>query len=206
MFWVLVAIGAYLIGSVPSGYLVGRAKGVDLRREGSGNIGATNALRVIGKKWGYVVFGADAFKGWLAVTLARLTAHHFALGPEVPFGVVAAAFVMVGHIFPVWLRFQGGKGIATAAGVMLGLFPIWVFLFGLTVWTTLFFTTRYVSVASIGAAISLPVSSGALMVFGLSDGLRTSVAAIMCLLALWRHAPNVQRLLAGTEKKFEKKA
>jgi glycerol-3-phosphate acyltransferase PlsY len=206
MFWVLVAIGAYLLGSVPSGYLVGRAKGVDLRREGSGNIGATNALRVIGKKWGYFVFGADAFKGWLAVTLARLAAFHFQQGPDVPYGVAAAAFVMVGHIFPVWLRFQGGKGIATAAGVMLALFPIWVFLFGFTVWMGLFFGTRYVSIASIGAAISLPLSSGVLTLFGLCDGLRTTVAAIMCLLALWRHVPNIQRLLAGTEKKFEKKA
>lgn len=204
MSWILVALGAYLIGSFPSGYLAGRARGVDLRKEGSGNIGATNALRVVGKKWGYLVFAADAFKGWLAVILARL-AGGWDAGQAIPFGVVAAIFVMVGHVFPVWLRFQGGKGIATSAGVMLGLFPIWVFLFGLAVWMGLFFGTRYVSVASLGAAVSLPTASAALWAMGHCDGLRTGIAALMCVLAVWRHKPNIQRLLAGTEKKFEKK-
>lgn len=199
MLWILVALGAYLIGSVPSGYLAGKAKGVDLRTQGSGNIGATNALRVIGKKWGYLVFAADAFKGWLAVTLAYWGTNN------VNFGVVAAIFAMVGHIFPVWLGFKGGKGIATSAGVMIALFPIWVFLAGITIWTALFFATRYVSVASIAAAISLPVSSGTLTAFGKCDLLRTGIALVMCLLAIWRHKDNIQRLLAGTEKKFEKK-
>ncbi len=205
MSWFLAALGAYLIGSIPTGYLVGRARGVDLRKEGSGNIGATNALRVVGKKWGYLVFGADAFKGWLAVALARASGLFLDAGPEIPLGVVAAIFVMIGHIFPVWLGFKGGKGIATSAGVMIALYPIWVFIFGLSVWSILFFATRYVSVASIAAAISLPVGSGVLWALGYCDGIRTAIAGTMAVLAIWRHIPNIQRLLAGTEKKFEKK-
>jgi glycerol-3-phosphate acyltransferase PlsY len=90
----LIALGAYLIGSFPSGYLVGRAKGVDLRQEGSGDIGATNALRVLGKKWGYLVFAADIFKGWLSVTLAYAVADHYA--PEQVMGILAALFALVG--------------------------------------------------------------------------------------------------------------
>lgn len=205
MSWIFVALGAYLIGSVPSGYLAGRAKGVDLRKEGSGNIGATNALRVLGKKWGYLVFAADAFKGWLAIMLAWVIAAKWNPDASIALGVLAAALTMIGHIFPVWLGFQGGKGIATSAGVMIGLFPIWVFLFGVTIWLFLFFTTRYVSVASIAAAISLPTSSIVLTLLGQCDWIRSAIAFIMCLLAVWRHVPNIQRLLAGTEKKFEKK-
>jgi glycerol-3-phosphate acyltransferase PlsY len=218
MSWFLVALGAYLLGSIPNGYLVGKAQGVDLRKVGSNNIGATNALRVLGKKWGYFVFAADAFKGWLAVLLAWVIGWEWPEAAKITLGVIAAIFAMIGHIFPVWLGFKGGKGISTSAGVMIALFPIWVFLFGLTVWAVLFFATRYVSVASIGAAISLPVSSGALWALGnilpasisapLSlqcDALRTAIAAAMCVLAVWRHKSNIQRLLAGTEKKFEKK-
>jgi len=208
MLWIVVIaiiLGAYLIGSVPSGYLAGRAKGVDLRVAGSGNIGATNALRVLGKKWGYTVFAVDAFKGWLAVTLALIAGRHFMPEYAIPCGVLAAGFCVAGHNFPVWLGFKGGKGIATSAGIMIGLFPIWVFLIGISLWTVLFFATRYVSIASIAAAISLPTSSFVLLLLGQCDWLRVCIAGILCLLALWRHKPNIERLLAGTEKRFEKK-
>lgn len=203
--WFLVALGAYLLGSIPNGYLAGRAQGVDLRKVGSNNIGATNALRVLGKKWGYLVFAGDAFKGWLAVMLAWVVGWQWDESSKIYLGVIAAIMAMVGHIFPVWLGFKGGKGISTSAGVMIALFPIWVFIFGLAIWGILFFATRYVSVASIAAAISLPVSSGILWAMGQCDAVRTSIAAAMCVLAVWRHKPNIQRLLAGTEKKFEKK-
>jgi len=205
MTWFLVALGAYLLGSIPNGYLAGKAQGVDLRKVGSNNIGATNALRVLGKKWGYLVFAGDAFKGWLAVMLAWIVGWQWDESSKIYLGVIAAIMAMVGHIFPVWLGFKGGKGISTSAGVMIALFPIWVFIFGLGVWGILFFATRYVSVASIAAAISLPVSSGILWGMGQCDAVRTSIAAAMCVLAVWRHKPNIQRLLAGTEKKFEKK-
>jgi len=123
MIYPVAALLAYLLGSMPWGYLAGRINGVDLRREGSGNTGATNALRVLGKKWGYLVFALDALKGVLAVKWSMDLGVYFdATGQEKIYaGVVAAIFVMVGHSYPVWLRFQGGKGIATAAGVMLAL-------------------------------------------------------------------------------------
>jgi glycerol-3-phosphate acyltransferase PlsY len=205
MSWFLAAIGAYLLGSIPNGYLVGKTQGVDLRKVGSNNIGATNALRVLGKKWGYLVFAADALKGWMAVMLAWWIGWEWEETAKISLGVIAAIFAMIGHIFPVWLGFKGGKGISTSAGVMLALFPIWVFLFGLSMWGLFFFTTRYVSVASIAAAVSLPVGSAVLWSMGHCDALRTAIAAAMCVLAVWRHKPNIQRLLAGTEKKFEKK-
>jgi len=200
-----VAIVSYLIGSFPSGYIIGRMNGVDLRKEGSGNIGATNALRVLGKKWGYIVFAADIFKGWLSVTLAYAFANRFAPDQLVIAGVLAGLFSVLGHNFPIWLGFKGGKGIATSAGIMLALFPIWVFLCALVVWVSFFYTTRYVSVASIFAAASLSVSSTVLALFGKCDWLLVPVAFLMTGLAIWRHKSNIERLFAGTEKKFEKR-
>ena len=201
----LVALGAYLIGSIPSGYLAGRAKGIDLRKEGSGNIGATNALRVLGKKWGYLVFAADIFKGWFSVTLAYALANRYAPDQVTAAGILAALFVVVGHNFPVWLGFKGGKGIATSGGIMIALFPIWTFLVAFAVWMALFYGTRYVSVASIAAAISLPVTTWLLALAGKCDWLLVPVAVLMAILATWRHKSNIHRLLAGTEKKFDKK-
>ncbi len=208
MIWIAVlatALIAYLIGSFPSGYLAGRAHGLDLRKEGSGNIGATNALRVLGRRTGYVVFAADIFKGWLAVIVAFVIGAFAAPAQTVPFGVLGAISCVIGHMFPVWLGFQGGKGIATSGGIMLALFPIQVFGFGLAAWLLLFFTTRYVSVASLAAALALPVGGIIMVGFGRCDWLRVAIAAIMCALSVWRHKGNIQRLLAGTEKKFEKK-
>jgi acyl phosphate:glycerol-3-phosphate acyltransferase len=178
---------AYLLGSIPSGFIAGKMCGKDLRKEGSGNIGATNALRVLGKKWGYAVFA------------------NYLPGQEIPLGILAAACTVLGHNFPVWLGFKGGKGIATSGGIMLSLFPPLVFITGFIIWMALFFSTRYVSIASIGAAISMPLSSALLTLTGSSDWLRTSIAVIMCLLAIWRHRSNIQRLRDGTEKRFEKK-
>lgn len=208
MFWIVaicVALGAYFIGSFPSGYIAGKTKGVDIRKEGSGNVGATNALRVLGKKIGYTVFAADIFKGWLGVRAAMWVAGAYAPGHEITFGIIGAFFTVVGHNYPVWLEFKGGKGISTSGGIMLGLFPIEVFCSGLAAWLILFYTTRYVSVASIAAAIALPVSSAVLVFYGKCDWARVTIAALLCILALWRHKPNIERLLAGTEKRFEKK-
>ncbi|CAN5626916.1 glycerol-3-phosphate 1-O-acyltransferase PlsY [soil metagenome] len=209
MVWILfasTALAAYLAGSFPTGYIAGRAKGVDLRKEGSGNIGATNALRVLGKKMGYLVFAGDALKGALGVTLGFLIAAQLDPSRHTQAGVLAAIFTVIGHNYPVWLNFQGGKGISTSAGIMIALFPIWVFLSGLVAWMALFFATRYVSVASIAASIALPASSAVLLMMGRCDPLLVVVATAMCLLALYRHKENIQRLLAGTEKKFEKKS
>ena len=207
--YLIAAFQAYLLGSIPWGFLAGRMQGVDLRKEGSGSTGATNALRILGKKWGYTVFALDAFKGWLAVMVAFFIALKFYGAPEaivINAGVLGAIFAMVGHTYPVWLRFQGGKGIATAAGIMLALFPPPVFAFGLFVWLTLFYSTRYVSVASLGAAVALPTGAAGMWALGQGDPLRTGIAGAMCLLAIWRHKTNIARLIEGPEKRFEKKA
>ena len=204
----------YLFGSFPSGYVVGRCRGVDLRKAGSGNIGATNAVRVLGKKWGVLVFALDLLKGGLAVFCGFQIAK--ALGASgqhvINAGVAAAICAVIGHNYPVWLNFQGGKGIAVSAGIMLALFPPMVFLSGLAVWLALFFGTRYVSLASLGSAAALPTAALLLHFFGKGDGLfgqcdwvRASVAILMGVLAIWRHRPNIGRLLAGTEKRFARK-
>jgi acyl phosphate:glycerol-3-phosphate acyltransferase len=203
-FALAVAVGAYLIGSLPSGYIIGRINGVDLRTVGSGNIGATNALRILGKKWGYFVFAADILKGALCVALADVFSRQFAPDQVTIAKILAAIFAVLGHNFPVWLGFKGGKGIATSAGVMIALFPVWVFLCALVVWVSSFQITRYVSVASILAAISLSLSTFVLALLGRCDWLLVAVAVAMTTLAIWRHKSNIARLLAGTEKKFEK--
>lgn len=205
-FALAVAVGAYLIGSLPSGFIVGRINGVDLRKVGSGNIGATNALRVLGKKWGYLVFAADILKGALSVALADIFSRQIAPDHVTMAKILAAIFVVLGHNFPVWLGFKGGKGIATSAGIMIAMFPIWVFLCALVIWVSSFRLTRYVSVASILAAISLPVSTLVLALLGKCDWLLVAVALAMTTLAVWRHKSNIERLIAGTEKKFEKGA
>jgi len=210
IFLLPAAVAAYLLGSIPSGFLAGRMRGIDIRKEGSGNIGATNALRVLGKKVGYAVFAADFLKGFLGVRAAvAIGAFGGAAGgfPGEVFGVTGAVFVVVGHMFPVWLGFNGGKGIATSGGVILALFPWQVFAAGLGAWLVLFFTTRIVSVASLAAALALPGSSLAMRLAGAPDcgWLLVGAAALMCALAVWRHRPNIQRLLAGTEKRFERK-
>jgi len=213
--YITAAIVGYLLGSIPNGYLAGMACGVDLRKEGSGNIGATNALRVLGKKWGYAVFAADALKGALAVMAGFLLAGIPQWRGPIPVhvAVVGAFFVVLGHSFPVWLGFKGGKGIATSAGIMISLFPGAVFFSGLFVWLGLFFSTRYVSVASLGAAVTLPTASFLLHLwgtpgtwfFGKCDVVLVVISALMGGLAIWRHKDNIGRLFAGTEKRFERK-
>jgi glycerol-3-phosphate acyltransferase PlsY len=163
---------------------------------------------VLGKKWGYAVFALDAFKGWLAVMVGFALAlwwYHAVESVVINAGVISAIFAVIGHSYPVWLGFKGGKGIASSAGIMLALFPWPVFAFGLFVWLVLFYSTRYVSIASLGAAVALPTGAGALMFLGQCDMIRMSIAGVMGLLAIWRHKSNIQRLMAGTEKRFEKK-
>src|SRR5580704_13748593 len=157
MTWLLIAIVSYFIGSVPSGYLVARTQGVDIRQHGSRNIGATNVLRVMGKKWGYLVFLCDSFKGFLAVKLGLLIAAHSLLSPVLG-GVIAAITCILGHNYTFWLGFKGGKGIATSSGVVLALFPITVICCAALVWVVVFYISKYVSLASIAAAVVLPIA------------------------------------------------
>jgi glycerol-3-phosphate acyltransferase PlsY len=150
---VLVALGSYLLGAVPFGYLVARARGVDILRQGSGNIGATNVGRVLGKRLGLLVFLLDFAKGALPVWLAGLLPQPEELYPHT-LPVVAGVAAFLGHLFPVYLRFRGGKGVATGAGVIAVLVPpltAWV----LGAWAVVLLLTRYVSLASLTAAALL---------------------------------------------------
>ena len=197
----------YLLGSFPAGYFAGRLAGVDIRSVGSGNIGATNVLRVLGKRWGYPVFVIDAFKGFAAVRVAFLFAT---FRPEAkPYAeylaILAAIMSVAGHSFPVWLRFKGGKGVATSAGAVIGLMPMAVPLV-FVVWIVVFETTRYVSLASVMAAVSLPIIVGVLARWKFVDTWALIYFSILLmLLVLWRHRSNFSRLLNGTEQRFPRK-
>ena len=208
--WVLtisVIAVAYLLGSFPSGYLAGRLSGIDVRQHGSGNIGATNVLRVIGKRWGFAVFFVDALKGFAAVRLTLLLVGRTPQAAEYAefYAILAAAACVAGHSFPVWLRFKGGKGVATSAGAITGVMPIAALAIFL-VWVLVFLTTRYVSLASIVAAVALPVVVAVLVRLHYTQGyvlLYFSIA--MAALVIWRHRSNISRLRNGTEQRFARK-
>ena len=197
--WIL---GAYLAGSVPFGYLwVKLARGRDIRTMGSGNIGATNVARAAGGLAGACVFALDVAKGWApAWTYGRWAAHQGIAAPWAAIGVGLAA--LAGHCFPVWLSFKGGKGVATGFGVLLAFFPLAAFL-TLAVWGLSAVATRYVSVSSILAALSLPLW----LFLGLSGAGRDRgpwlLFAVICAAAVvMRHAGNVRRLVNGTEPRM----
>jgi glycerol-3-phosphate acyltransferase PlsY len=205
MTWLLIAVLSYLLGSIPFGYLVARLKGVDIRQHGSGNIGAANIARVMGKNWGYVVFLADFLKGFLAVKLGFLIATYFQLSPVLG-GIVAAIACILGHNYPVWLGFKGGKGIATSAGAILALFPPLVFVLFGVVWVAVFLIGRYTSLASMSAAVALPIGVLLLVARTGSDfWLLFGFAILVSALAIWRHRTNIARLLSGQENRFGKK-
>ncbi len=200
--FIALALG-YLIGATPFGYLAGRFCGIDIRQHGSGNIGATNVLRILGKPIGLTVFVLDFLKGISAVLLARLMPAAVAAGLDLA-SVAAAIGVILGHNFTFWLGFKGGKGIATSAGVLVALVPITAAIAVLT-WIVVFFTTRYVSLGSIAAAISLPISTGIALAVGRGSIVMFGFAVIACVLAVLRHKANIQRLRAGTEPRFSRK-
>ncbi|MBV8481896.1 MAG: glycerol-3-phosphate 1-O-acyltransferase PlsY [Verrucomicrobia bacterium] len=201
MIWLFVIILCYLIGSFPSGYLVGKSQGIDIRQHGSGNIGATNVVRVMGKKWGYLVFFCDALKGFISVKVGVW----LAAGADLTLaGVLAGICCIIGHNYTVWLRFKGGKGIATSIGVLLAMVPIVIVLIVLVVWLVVFFVCKYVSLASICAALSLPVA--VLTLFPLvahgNYWVLLVFSVIVAALAVWRHRSNIDRLLHGKENRF----
>ena len=185
----------YLLGSIPSGWLAGRwLKGIDLRELGSGSTGANNVLRQVGKGPALVVFLIDVGKGAAAVLIAR------ALGLGDWIQVLAGLTALAGHIWPVWLGFKGGKAVATGLGLFLGLaWPVGLASFG--VFLAVFSLSRYVSLASVLAAISLPL----LMAAGTSSNANLVVALVAMLLVLWRHRSNIKRLINGTEPKLNQK-
>ncbi len=217
----LIVLASYLLGAIPSGLLISKSQGIDIREHGSKNIGATNVWRTMGRKWGILAFLCDTLKGWLAVTIgmglaARWGYHvpvargHFELHHlENDFaGIAAALGCILGHNFPIWLRFKGGKGVATSLGVVIGMMPL-VSIIIFAVWGVVLKLSRYVSLASIVAATSLPITVVVLLLFGPAEGWAAvkgwgnfHFAVLAWLLVIKRHVPNIKRLLAGTELRF----
>jgi acyl phosphate:glycerol-3-phosphate acyltransferase len=213
-----IVLVAYLLGSIPFGLIVSKSQGIDIRQHGSGNIGATNVWRVLGKKWGLITFFADMAKGWVAVVIGQLIAANWDIRIPLPHGhekfenlqpdfagIAAALGCILGHSFPIWLKFKGGKGVATSLGVIFGMMPL-AALIDFALWGIIFKVTGYVSLASIIAALALPVLVVGLLLTGLLKGwgyFFFSVAAGM--LVVWRHRENIKRLAAGTESSFKKR-
>jgi glycerol-3-phosphate acyltransferase PlsY len=187
---VAVAV-AYLLGSVPFAFLAGRLRGIDLRTVGSGNLGAANVFRNLGRGMGIAVMAADICKGVLAVVIARLITDD-------PWPAIAAGAAMAGHVFPVWLRFKGGKGVAVGGGAVIGLMPLAAVIL-LALWAVIVVTTRYTSLGAIvGALVATPLVWG--LGYPTSCIVFTGLAAA-ALLAL--HRGNVRRLLRGQELRIE---
>ncbi|HEY2124439.1 MAG TPA: glycerol-3-phosphate 1-O-acyltransferase PlsY [Chthoniobacterales bacterium] len=201
-----IALFSYLIGSIPSGYLAGRLGGVDIRQQGSGNIGATNVTRVLGKRYGYPVFLADFIKGFSAVFLAPLLGRYFDLSCSTEVcQVVAGVFVVIGNAFPFWLRFRGGKGVATSAGLFFALIPVAAVIATL-IWIIAFYTTRYVSLASVMAALALPLTVFIIHhVTGVHRPFVLGMTATLAAIVILRHRTNLARLMRGTEQRFERR-
>lgn len=200
--YILTAVVAYLLGSIPTGFLVGKARGLDIRTVGSGNIGATNVFRALGTPAGIFVLLADALKGWLAVAVAAvLISERFwpEAGPLARewFRVAAGVAAILGHNYTCWLWFKGGKGIATSAGVLVALVP-YPLLVILGVWIVVFGLTRYVSLASICASVTLPFATWVLV----NTTLLVLVTAALAVLAVYKHKANIRRLLLGTESRI----
>jgi len=199
---VWVALLAYLLGSIPVGFLlVLLVRKQDIRKVGSGNIGATNVLRSGGKGLGAVTFVLDAAKGSLAVALGAWVAAPLLPGvPQRSVEAVAALFAVLGHMFPIWLHFRGGKGVATGFGVFLVAAPL-AALAAITVFALVLALTRYVSLASIVGAAAFPVFAW-LTVSGTRPPFFIAVQITVALLIILKHHPNIRRLLAGTEHRF----
>ena len=236
----LCPLSAFLLGSIPFGLIIAKAKGINIREHGSGNIGATNVLRVIGKKYGITCLLLDALKGFipvmLAVNLIQITGKTNALHLATldPFAlilpateqfkgqlvhVLTALAAVLGHNYSPWVGFKGGKGIATSAGVLLALMPAGGALLAV-VWVIVFVLSRYVSLASIVAAVALPLithigarfhhlhndkSLPTLWEAGTWNKPLFFFSLVIAILAIWKHQSNIRRLLAGTEHRFTRK-
>jgi glycerol-3-phosphate acyltransferase PlsY len=182
---------SYLLGSVPTGFILGSMVGVDVRKEGSGNVGATNVARVLGKGRGVLTLIIDVAKGWLPV----FAAQQMEMG--LPTASLAGVAAFLGHLYSLFLRFEGGKGVATAFGVFLALAPL-PSLVSLTVFALVFAAGRLVSLGSMAAAVAAPLS---FWLMGYPPPM-IATAAFFAVMIIWRHRGNIRRLLAGTEPKF----
>ena len=202
-----VVFWSYLIGSIPNGYMMGKFNGLDIRRHGSKNIGATNVRRILGRPWGIACFILDFLKGLIPVmVIGHMIASDWAIGAGYG-GLIAAIGAVLGHVFPVWLMFRGGKGVATSLGVVCGLAPL-AFLVGILVWLLSYYVLYrgVVSVASMLAILMMAVSS---LIFKMTIFPHLSWVTIfllffLAIIVIVRHRENIKRLLEGTESSFVK--
>lgn len=193
MRWLLL-VGSYLLGALPSSYLAGKlTRGIDLRRHGSGNLGATNTFRVLGPRIALPVLGFDLLKGWAPTYFFP----RWDGSPETAWALLYGAAAILGHVYPVYMRFRGGKGVATGAGVLLALAPRAV-LVGILVWATVVFLTRIVSLASLAAAVVVPP----VIVFTRGFGLIFWASVGLSIFVIYAHRSNIRRLLRGEEHRF----
>jgi len=199
----VIVIGCYLIGSIPTAYIAARLlKGVDIRTTGSGNVGASNAMRLLGKGWGISILIFDALKGLTPVLIIMY------LGTKddatsLRYAMLGALCCIVGHVFPVWLAFKGGKGVATGMGVMIALVPLPVLLV-LPVFVLVVYLTRFISMGSIAAAALLPAA------FFIDHNLMSHrelflFVTVACVFVIYKHKANIKRILAGTENRLKTK-
>jgi len=197
----LAFIASYLIGSIPTSFISGKLKGIDIRKQGSGNVGATNVYRVVGKLPGLLVLILDVLKGVIALTF--ITDFFFKFGVMLDYDIfrlVMALAVVLGHDWTIFLNFKGGKGVATSLGVLLALWPLST-VFAITIWFITVCITKYVSLGSILAAIAVPIIAA---VFGRSIEfvIFTIILAFIC---VHRHRSNIKRLLNGKESRISVK-
>jgi acyl phosphate:glycerol-3-phosphate acyltransferase len=193
-------IAAYLLGSIPTAYIFGKLlKNIDIREYGSGNVGATNVFRSVGKIPGIIVLLLDLLKGLAAVTLIPMFLEKLSTTTveSSSFCIALGAAVIAGHVWTVFLRFKGGKGVATTAGVMAGLSP-WLLLASFIVWVVVFGVWKYVSLASISASTSLPIFA----VIGGESFYFILFCAVLCTVGVFGHRSNIRRLIRGEEKKI----
>jgi len=210
----ILVIVAYLLGSVPFGLLIAKSKGIDLRSVGSGNIGATNVGRALGRKWAYLCFILDALKGAVPMIIAGTLIDRPASTTDLWLWLLVGCTTVAGHIYPVYVRFKGGKGVATSLGMVLGLWPYFTVcgLICFVIWALTLFKWKYVSLSSIIGAISFPIVFAVEILikspqwsFGRLWPLLT-VAVLMAGLVVLTHRENIARLKKGTENKvFQKK-
>jgi len=192
----ILTIVSYLFGAIPFGLLVAKTRGVDIRLKGSGNIGATNVFRVVGKGWGIFTFALDALKGFVPAFFFSMIGNL-----DAEWGVLFGMVAIIGHSFPVYLKFRGGKGVATSAGMLLGIAPLAV-LVGFICWVICMMLSRYVSLSSIIATVAVAI---AVWVRG-DKGLVVNIAlTVLAVLIVWLHRANIKRLLNGAENRFGKK-
>ena len=188
----MLVVIAYLVGSIPTGLILGKAYGVDVRSQGSGNIGATNLYRTVGRKVGVITLVGDCLKGFIPV----MAVNYSVLPSDYAAWIGLAAFC--GHVFSVFLKFKGGKGVATALGVFLALAPLAVFI-AVCVFAVFMFVWRYVSLSSIAAATVMPI---AVVPLGGNRSLFI-ITLLIVSIVIMRHHENISRLIAGTENRFK---